>query len=139
MGSKSNYLENAVLNYVLGKTAFTPADPLYVGLWLDSNTLTDASDGNTAGEVSGGGYSRVSIDNDTVTWGSATTDGTRKNAIAITFPSASGSWGTVNQVAILDDATGGNIYFYGTLSTSKTVSSGDTVKFDINDVVVIED
>lgn len=140
-GSKSNYLENKILNLVLGGTAYSIPATLYVGLWDSAaGELTDASTGASAGEISGNGYARVAITNNTTTWGAATTDGTRKNAIAITFPTATGTWGTsVDQVAILDATTSGNILYWGDLSVAKVITSGDTAKFDIADIVITED
>ena len=51
MGSKSNYLEDALLDHVLGGGDYTRPATVYIGLW--TATLDDASDGDTAGEPSG--------------------------------------------------------------------------------------
>lgn len=136
-GSKSDYLENKILNHVLGATTYTPDTNLWFGLWTAN--LTDAATGSTTGEVSGSAYARVQVTNDTTTWGAATTDGTRSNAIAIQFPTATGSWGTITQVAILDASTAGNILYWADLTVSKTITNGDTAKFDIGDIIVTED
>lgn len=140
-GSKSNYLENKVLNLLLGNVSYTIPTTLYVGLWDSSDgTLTDASTGASAGEISGNGYSRAAVANDTTTWGTATTDSTRRNAIEISFPTATGAWGStsVDQMAILDASSGGNILFWADLGTPKIIGNGDSVKFGINDITVVE-
>ena len=137
-GSKSLYLSNKLLNLMLGSTAYSVPATLYVGLWTDSNTLVDASDGSTSGEVSGGSYARVAITNDTTTWGAATTDGTRKNKIAITFATSSGSWGTIEQVAILDASTAGNILWWSDLSVPKSITNGDTPKIEIDNLIFVD-
>ncbi len=129
MGSFADYLENKVLDYVFNGTAFTPATPLYVG--LSTTTITDA--GGNITEPSGNNYSRVSVAKNTTNWPVAS-GGAISNGVAITFPTASGSWGTVIDFFISDASSGGNIYGYGTLTVSKAVSSGDTVSFAIGDL-----
>lgn len=142
-GSKSNYLENKVLNLLLGGTAYSIPSTLYVGLWCSADgTLDDASDGSSAGEIdtSGTAYERVAIANDNTTWGAVTTTGSRSNAIAITFPTATATWGSANvdQFAILDATTGGNILFWSDLAVPKTVTSGDSIQFNIGDLTINE-
>jgi len=53
------------------------------------------------------------------------------NGTAITFPTATGSWGTILSAYIVDSATygAGNVLYGGDLATSKTVGTGDTVSF----------
>lgn len=132
-GSASDYLENKVADHILGGPDFTRPATVYVGLW--TSTLTDSSTGSSAGEVSGGGYSRVAVTNNTTNWPAAT-GGVKKNGTDITFPQATGNWGTVTDFAILDAATGGNILFYGTLDVAKTIGTGDTFKFPANNITI---
>jgi hypothetical protein len=47
-----------------------------------------------------------------------------QNNIAITFPTATGSWGTVTYFGIYDASTAGNLVGYGALTSSQTISSG---------------
>lgn len=144
-GSKSNYLETAILNHILGKTTFTATSNLWLGLWDSSDgELDDLSDGTSDGEIdtSGTGYARKLIANDTVTWGDAleVPDNTRKNAIEITFPTATGTWGStsVDQIAILDASSGGNILYWSDLAVPKIITSGDTLRFNIGDISIVE-
>lgn len=140
-GSKSNYLANKVINLLLGGTAYSVPSSLWVALWDSSDgELTDSSTGGSAGEISGNGYARVEISNDTTTWGSDTTNGVRTNAISVTFPTATGAWGStsVDQVAILDASSAGNILFWADLNVPKVVTSGDSLKFDSGDLILTE-
>src|SRR5262245_11787809 len=58
---KSAYLSEKVKNEVLGATAYSAAGTVYTALWTTTaGTDMDAYVGNTAGEVSGGSYDRVS-------------------------------------------------------------------------------
>lgn len=137
-GSKSNWFENAILKHVFGDTAYTAPATLYVGLWDNSVTLGDTSTGTSDGEVdtSGTGYGRVAVTNDDTEW--TVTDNVSENANDITFPTATDDWGTINQFAVCDATTGGNILFWSTLAVAKTVTAGDTVRFNAGDITITE-
>jgi hypothetical protein len=132
-GSKSNYLENAILNHVLGRQTYTPPATVYVALFT-------AAPGEAGGgtEVSGGGYSRVAVANDTTNW-PTTTSGQKSNANAITFPQATANWGTIVAWGLFDAATGGNLLYYGDVSPSRAVNSGDTAQFSAGALTFTED
>lgn len=131
--SKSNYLENAVLDHIFGKGAYT-VPTIYVALW--TATLTDASTGDTAGECSGGAYARV--ETAASDWDDAAS-GEIDNTSAITFPTATAAWGTVTHFALLDASTSGNILFHEALNASREVAEGATPTFAIGSLVVTED
>jgi len=121
MGSFSNYWENKILDHVFNKAAYS-APTIYVGL----STADPGESGSGLAEPSGNGYSRVQTS--ASIWSSAS-GGSLSNSQDVTFPEATGSWGTVTHFVLMDAASGGNVLAYGSLSQSKTVSSGDTVKF----------
>jgi len=123
MGAFTDYLENKILDHLLGRTTYTAPETLYVGL---AQSVSD--DGTITGEPSGNGYQRVAVANNTTNFPSAS-NGQKSNANSITFPQATGSWGTINYVFIADAATGGNVLFYAQLTTPKTIGEGDTVSF----------
>jgi len=127
MSAASDYLENEVLDHVLGNGAYTPAATIYVGLWtaddgLESGTLTS--------EVSGGSYARQSI-----TF-SAATGGSADSAATVTFPAATANWGTITHVALMDASTSGNVLFHGAVTTSKTIESGDTFQISAGNLTI---
>lgn len=125
-GTVSDYAENKLLDHLTGKTSFT-MPTVSIGLW--TATLSDTSTGATAGEVSGGSYARKTTAGSD--WNAASS-GSVTNANALAFPTATGSWGTITHFALLDSATAGagNILLWADLTTSKTVSSGDTAQFN---------
>ena len=131
MSSFATYLENKVLNHIFNKASFT-IPTIHVALFTAlSDVQGEAGAGGT--EVSGGDYARVAtIGSD---WTEATT-GTLSNATAIEFTEASGDWGTVTHFALFDAVSGGNMLCFGTLTASKEVSSGDTIKFPISNLDV---
>jgi hypothetical protein len=133
MGSKSNYLENAILNHVLGGQTYTPPATVYVALFT-------AAPGEAGGgtEVSGGGYSRVAVANNTTNW-PTTSNGQKSNANAITFPQATANWGTIVAWGLFDAATGGNLLYYGDVSPSRAVNAGDTAQFAAGALTFTED
>ena len=136
-GNKSDYLEAQILNLIFRtQVAWKPA-AIYIGLW--TATLTDASTGATAGEVSGGSYARVQVTQLDANWNAPGVGGLIDNVAAITFPTATAGWGTVTDVAIVDSASGaGNILYYGALTASKIVNSGDTFRFSAGDLDITE-
>lgn len=125
MAEMSNYLENALINATLRNTSYTSPATVYVGLYT-----SDPTDANTGTEVSGGSYARVSL-----TMGSPS-DGVSLNTAAVEFPQATGSWGTVGWIGILDASTSGNLLYHSPLDVSKTIASGDIFKIAIGSLSV---
>lgn len=130
-GSKSDYLELALLNLVLGASAYSAPATLYVALYTVAPT---DSGGGT--EVTGGSYARKSVTNSLSEWPSANP---KQNANAITFVQATADWGTVVAFGIFDAVSGGNLLYWGDLTASKSVENGDTAEFAANGITITED
>lgn len=133
-----NYAHN-ILNFFLRANIGAISSPATVYAALFTVAPTATSFGT---EVSGTSYARVNCGE---TSGgpkfSAPSSGATANNADITFPTAGGSWGTVVAVAIMDHATTqdvANILYWGNLTASKTVDSGDTVKFVTSALQVTE-
>ena len=126
--SISNYLEAKILDHVLRNTAYTPASTVYLALHT-----TDPGEDGSGAEVTGGSgpYSRKSI-----TFAAAQSPAGTISMSAVTHPSGidfSGMPGcTVTHVALWDDtgASGhaGNCLWSGALTSSRTVTAGDTLR-----------
>lgn len=114
MAEMSNYLENAMINAVLRNTTYTSPATVYVALFT-----TDPTDANTGTEVSGNAYQRTAVTFN------APSNGVSTNSGSVTFPTATGSWGTVTHIGIMDASTSGNLLFHTPLNTSKTITSSD--------------
>ncbi|CAB4140653.1 hypothetical protein UFOVP684_42 [uncultured Caudovirales phage] len=125
MAEMSNFLENALINATLRNTSYTSPAAVYIGLYT-----SDPTDANTGTEVSGGSYTRTAV-----TMG-APSNGVSTNTAAVEFPQASGSWGTVGWIGILDATSSGNLLYHTALDTSKTISSGDIFKIAIGGLSV---
>ena len=141
MGSKSNYLELKLLDGVLGGTNYTQPTP---NVWIALFT-TAPDDASTSGspspgvEVTGGSYVRLQVTNNATNWPAAS-GGAKANGTALTFVQASADWGTVVAFAICDVVSGaGNILYWGAISPTKNIQSGDTASFAIGDLDITED
>lgn len=136
MGSKSNYLENKILDHVLrGGTAGTSMSQpaaVYLGLFTVLPDSTTES-GGTEVSTSSTGYSRQAI-----TFAAASSGSISSNA-AVTFSQATASWGTIVGWGVFDASTSGNLLYYGSISPTKTVSSSDTASVAAGQVVITED
>lgn len=122
MSSFTDYLENKVLGHVFGGVSYTAPATIYLALYT---VAPDDTGGGT--EVSGGSYVRQSCAF-TVTGNLAT------NTSAVEWPTATGAWGTVVAVGVFDASTSGNLLAYGTLTSSKTISSGDVLRIPAGDL-----
>jgi hypothetical protein len=128
MGSFSDYWENEILDHVFGKGSYAPPT-IYVAL----STADPTDDGSGIAEPNGDGYARVQTQ--ASEWNTASA-GSLDNANDITFPEATGNWGTISHFALFDAASAGNMLAHGTLSQSKNIGSGDTAKFAAGDLDV---
>ena len=123
MAAVSTYLANKLLDHTLKNTAYTSPSTVYVGVYT-SNPAND----NSGTELSGNSYARQSM-----AFATASSKAT-SNSADVTFPTATGSWGTVTHFGVLDASSSGNLLFYGALTASKTVASGDTLKISSGDL-----
>jgi hypothetical protein len=114
MAALTDYMENKLIDWLFRGQSFTPPATLYIGL------LTVVPTDSTAGtEVTGGSYARVGVAGSLANWagtqsaGSTTassgTGGTTSNNGAVTFPSPTGSWGSVVAFGFYDASSGGNL------------------------------
>ena len=125
MAACSNYLEKKILDYVLRDQAdWAPAT-----VYLSLHTADPAEDASGA-ECSGGSYARQAIAFDAA----HATAGTIANSDIETFSGMPAA--TVSHMGIWDASSSGNLLFYGALTDSKTVASGDTVQFAAGSIVI---
>lgn len=126
-GSLSDYAENKIVDHTLGKASWTMPATAYLALFTVAPT--DAGGGT---EVSGGSYARVAITSNM----GASSGGSSTNSGTITFPTASAGWGTVVAFGVFDALTVGNLIWWGDLTASKTVASGDTLVFNASQLTL---
>lgn len=119
----SNYLENEILDHVLGTGAFTHPSTVYIGLSTGS-----FGEDNSGTELSGSGYARQAIGF------SAASGGTASNSANVDFPAATGSWGSVSHYGIFDASSAGNLLIHGAFSSAKTIATGDILRVASGDI-----
>jgi hypothetical protein len=124
MSAASNYLENKVLDHVLRVTSYSQPSGLWLALFNNTSTATAANleAGTLTDETStsGTGYGRKTVAFAAASGGSSATNAT------VTFDAATANWGTITHVAVMDAETSGNVLFWGAVTTSKTIETGDT-------------
>ena len=118
-GSLSDYLENKLLDHVVGKTSFT----MPTATWIRLYTVTPSDSGGGT-EVTGGSYVALNIVG-AAAWGTAASGGSIANSVAITFATPSANWGTIVAFAVWDAQTSGNMLWWGLVTPNKTVNVGD--------------
>ena len=134
MSAFSDYVENKVIDALMRGQSFPTITNVHVALFTAA-----PSDSGGGTEVSGNNYGRVSVSAALSAWAgtqsagstaaSSGTGGVTSNNSAISFPTPSGSWGTVTHWGLFDASTGGNLLVHAALTASKTINSGDTVSF----------
>lgn len=130
MGSKSDYLEDEILDHIFGKGAYTPPT-IYIALF--TVTPSDAGGGT---ECTGGSYERkATVAGDWTT----SSGGALSNGNELSFVQATASWGTVVAFGLFDAASSGNLLYWGAISPTKAIDSGDTAKFAVGDLDITED
>ncbi len=129
MSAASNYLEAKVLDHVLTSTGYTAPTTRYLALFNNTsgNAAANLELGTLTDEISTSGtaYARKAV---TFAAASGTNPCSSATNATVTFDAATASWGTVTHVAVMDGGTAGagNVLFWGAVTTSKTIDTGDT-------------
>lgn len=134
MAGFTDYVENALLNWLKGVTF--PAAPAAVYVGLFSAAPSDAGGGTevtTTIRVAG----RVAATFGSIGAGSGTASQIANNAI-VDFGTAAGG-ATVTHFGIFDAASAGNLLGWAALSTPQTVSANNVVSFAASALTVSED
>ena len=107
----TDFFEALVLDHAIRQTPFT-ITTWWLGLWTADPTAA----GLLSGEVTAADYQRKII-----TW-----SGANRNAAQINWAPATSSWGTVNFLALTNNATKntGNVLVYGPTAKPFNVPSG---------------
>lgn len=120
-GNLTNYLENKLLDHFLGTTTYTKPSSVYVGLYTVA-----PSDSSAGTEVTGGSYARQAAAF------SAASGGATSNSANLDFTGMPAC--TVVAIGISDALSSGNLLLWGTLSSNKSLDSGDTLRISAGDL-----
>lgn len=120
----SNYLEHELIEGTLRGNTFSAPANVYLA-------LATSGDDSFFAEVSAGEYGRRAV-----TFFPQQASGLTYNNAQVTFPEASGSWGTISRVGIYDAASAGNQLYWGPLTSNKVVASGNTFVVNVSGLSV---
>ena len=123
----STYLQNALLNAAFRDTSYSSPSAVYVALF----TTEPAADGTGGTEVSGNGYSRK-----VATFAAPSSGVIANSAVPVSFPVATGGWGTVVAIGIYDASTSGNLLALGPLMSSTAVLTGQIFELATSELTI---
>lgn len=130
MGAYSTYFDNKCLTYLLSQAAalaVSTANPLNTGAGI--------------AEPVGNAYARVAISPSQFNTPAA---GAVSNSAALSFPAATGAWGTISYFMLMDAMTAGNLLAYGQCldgsgnPTTKVINSGDILSIGAGSLVITQ-
>ena len=105
--------------------------PLTATAYVSLHTADPADTG--ASEISGNAYARQGP----VVFANAGANPTvASNSAIVTFPAATGAWGTVTHFGVWSAATAGTFRGSGAVTTPKAVNTGDTARFAANALTI---
>src|SRR4029077_6346465 len=105
--------------------------PLTTTAYVSLHTADPGDAG--ASEISGNAYARQGP----VTFANAGANPTvASNSAIVTFPVATGAWGTISHFGVWDAVTAGDFRGSGAVATPKAVSNGDTARFLANALTI---
>lgn len=129
MSNITTYLSDELLNHSWGVSAYT-MPTVYVALFTTMPTMP-AGTGAVEVSSSGTAYVREALAGLLSSAGS----GQIVSGSNITWPTATGSWGTILGVGIYDASSAGNLLRAGTLASSVAVGSGGVFYIPAGDLV----
>ena len=126
MAALSDVAEKLLLDWLMTTGTATRPTAWYVALYTAA-----PSDSGGGTEVSTGGYARQSVTFDAA----ATPGGTTSNNNVVQFTASGADFGTITHIGIHSAVSGaGNLLWHGAMTTSRTVSDGDTLEFSVGNI-----
>ena len=148
MSSKSNTAETNFFKLVYQNIAWanignagglpvsTTTGSLYIALFTTTPGETD-----TGTEATYTSYVRKAVARGAGTWTvdqDGSTDARVRNAAVVTFATSTGGTNVITHFGVYTALTGGDLIHYGSVGASQTINNGDTPKFEINAIVIVE-
>lgn len=124
--------EQDMLNGVFNDPAYAPPATRYIAL----STTTPTETGSNFTEPVGSAYARVATTAADWSAASGSAPAVKVNTAVLTFPQATGSWGTVTHFGIFDAVSTGTVKWWGALTASKAIGNGDTASFAASQITL---
>ena len=135
--SLTSYASTRILNYNFGGTAYPLGLPSSYFFGLSTTTGEPDFITPVLVEPTGvGSYARKEFVNNKPNWKDALTTGILTNNVAIEFVASTADWGTIYKVGMWDALTGGNLWWWDSLSPSRAVPSLTTVILSADSVSI---
>lgn len=132
--SFGNTYENHILDGLFGSAQIAGVNTMWVGL----STADPGEDASTLAEPSGNAYARVAMVNSVNNWAVAAA-GVKRNSSVQSFPTATGSWGSVGFWTLWSAATSTGVGAFigvGSLGIAKNITNGDTPLFGVGSMSI---
>lgn len=134
MGSKTNFLENSVLDHNLAVSAFTSPTTVYSALF--TVIPSDSTPGTEVTTTEDANYTRIAS---TFSTAGLTVTGQSVNSGAVNFTTVSaGATLSIVGWALYDNATAGDQFYWATVATT-TLEDGDQATFPAGNITITED
>lgn len=132
-GGLTNYVKNGILNHIY------KAIPLPVFPVVHAGYMTSApSDAAAGAEPGSGGYLRVPMPNNGVSW-APTGGGVKENAVAIEWPVTTAAQGTATHLGFWTADTGGQFLAYGPLDPVRNMVLNSQLIINPGDIKITLD
>lgn len=127
MSAISESMAQAILNRIYRDATSTDIRP--AAIYLALSRADPLPDGSALDEPTGNGYARVSLPQSGTLWSdpASSPKGQIHNLVEVAFPAATGAWGTITHIAVIDN--GDNTVWQGPLEDSRVIGSGDIFRF----------
>lgn len=125
----TDYFRNLIMGNIFGtQTDVAIPTEYYLGL---SKTAPNVNGANIS-EPSGSNYSRIPITGKL----STPSSGVISNTETLSFNKSSGSWGMATHYVVYDSESGGNLLFYGALSSPRTIDANSILVIPEGDLMI---
>lgn len=135
-GSKSDYLEQKLLDQAYGGPNYTRPATVYMAAFIAMGTEAQTEAGTNLAEPSSGAYARVAITNNGTVL--TRTGSVLSNVSTITFPTPTADWGLILGYGVYDAASGGNLMHWATLDDQPMVLVGDVLSIAATALTITE-
>lgn len=128
MTAKSNWAENATLDWLLGGANPTRPTTRYIAFHTGDPGETGGSN-----ELSTGGYARQAM-----TFGAASS-GTALNSSTVDIAPSGAAWNNVSHFSLWDHVSAGNCLYKGAVTTTRSYADGEHLTVAAGAISVSED
>lgn len=134
MSAISDKMSQSILNRIYRDSTYEDIRP--ASIYLALSKTNPLGDGSGLSEPAGNGYTRVILAQSGSLWSdpSVSPKGQIHNLVEVVFPVATGSWGTITHVALIDSNE--DIVWHGAIASSTPVGTNDIFRFSPGSLII---